>query len=127
MKRIKFFIMITVLLTVVFSCSKNDPLVNNDDVILIPRTFSPDNDGVNDSWFINDQYNLIDSNHFLVRVFNDSSQVKVFESTKKNFIWYGTYQGVAQPMGNYSFYIDYKTWNEIEHIRTGTLYLYIKP
>ena len=89
--------MITVLLTVVFSCSKNDPLVNNDDVILIPRTFSPDNDGVNDSWFINDQYNLIDSNHFLVRVFNDSSQVKVFESTNKPFFAVSPTYNSSQP------------------------------
>ena len=126
MKTIKFFIMLTALLTVAFSCSKTDPLVSNDELILIPRSFSPDGDTINDTWFITDQDNLIDSSHFLVRVFNDSSQVKVFESTKKNFIWDGTYNGVPQPVGYYSFYFDYKTWNEDEHIRTGALWLYRK-
>ena len=126
MKRIKSFIFIAVLITVIFSCSKKDPLVSNDDLIIIPTSFTPDGDGINDVWYIKDSLNLIDGSHFLVRIFNDTS-LKVFESTKKNFFWDGTYNGLPVPIGYYSYYIDYKTWNDLEHIRTGSIWLFRKP
>ena len=126
MKRIKIFMLITMLLAIIYSCSKNDPLVNNDNLIIIPSSFSP-GDTINQTWFITDLDNLIDSTKFVVRVFSDSSHVKVFESTKKNFIWDGTYNGVPQPTGQYLYYFDYTTWNDLEHIRSGTVWLNRKP
>lgn len=126
MKRLKQIIILTALFAVAISCSKKDPLVSNDDLIIIPGAFSPDGDGVEDTWYIKDSLNLIDKSHFLIRIF-DETHVKVFESTKKDFIWDGTYNTTPQPVGYYSFYIDYKTWNDIQHIRTGSVYLYRKP
>ncbi len=126
MKKIKYIIILIALFAVAISCSKKDPLVSNDDLIIIPGSFSPDGDGVSDTWFIKDSLNLIDKNHFLVRIF-DSIHTKVFESTNKEFFWDGTYNSLPQPIGYYSFYVDYKTWNDIEHIRTGSIWLYRKP
>ena len=118
--------LITALLAVVFSCSKNDTSTNNNNLIIIPSSFYP-GDTINNTWFITDSYNLIDSTKFLVRVFNDSSHVKVFESTKKNFIWDGTFNGVPQPTGEYLYSLDYTTWTDVETITTGSLWLYRKP
>ena len=126
MKKITTIILITVLLTSIFSCSKKDEQ-SDDGNIVIPSTFTPDGDGVNDTWFITDEKNLIDPAHFLVRIFDDSTHVKIFESTKKNFFWDGTYMGIPQRIGYYSYYIDYKTWNDQEHLRTGSIWLYRKP
>jgi len=73
--------------------------------IVIPNTFTPNGDGVNDTWNIK----YLDSYvNCLVDIFNRYGQ-KVFSSTGYGTPWDGTYKGARLPVGIYYYVIDLKT------------------
>ncbi|MFN8243188.1 MAG: PKD domain-containing protein [Ferruginibacter sp.] len=69
---------------------------------VIPNTFTPNNDGINDTWRI-DYLNTYPDNH--VQVFTRSGQL-VFESRGYNKPWDGTLKGKPLPLDTYYYIIE---------------------
>ena len=69
--------------------------------ILVPNAFSPNNDGINDTWAIEniDQYP-----NTQVSIFNRFGQF-IFESTGYGSNWDGTFNGLPVPIGTYYWII----------------------
>ena len=90
-----------------------------DCAIIIPTAYTPDGDGVNDTWEIIDLDNVYPKN--IVTIFNRWGNV-VYQSEEGNYSakpWDGTYRDEALPVASYYFVIDF---NEKEvKPRTGTV------
>lgn len=81
--------------------------------LYIPNSFTPNNDGMNDSFGIAGEavkdFNMV--------IFNRWGQ-KIFESSDANFRWDGTYQGEKVPEGVYGYRVSArgangkKAWKE---------------
>ena len=72
--------------------------------ILVPNAFSPNGDGINDTWIV---ANLSAYPGATVDVFNRYGQL-VFHSENYNKTWDGTFNGKPVPMGTYYYIIDPK-------------------
>ena len=68
----------------------------------IPNTFTPNNDGINDTWRI-DYLNTYPNNR--VQVFTRAGQM-IFESHGYNKPWDGTYKGKPMPLDTYYYIIE---------------------
>ena len=68
----------------------------------VPNTFTPNNDGINDSWVID---HLADYPNVRVQVFNRYGQL-VFESKGYTKPWDGTMNGKSLPFGTYYYVIE---------------------
>lgn len=69
---------------------------------IIPNTFTPNNDGINDTWRI-EYLNTYPNNR--VQVFSRTGQL-VFESNGYNTPWDGTYKGKPLPVDTYYYIIE---------------------
>lgn len=69
--------------------------------VIIPNTFSPNGDGINDIWAIG---GLEDDAGAVVLVFNRNGQ-EVFRSRGYSMPWEGTYKGQLVPVGAYYYSI----------------------
>ncbi len=99
----KFDILYTLAVTAPGGCTTTDQMyVNVLKIPLIPNTFSPNNDRVNDLWEIQylDEYI---SQH--TRVFTRAGQL-VFESRGAYKAWDGKYKGKELPMDTYYYIIE---------------------
>ena len=85
--------------------SRDDMVVR---VYEIPNAFSPNGDGINDTWAIKSADAFSTS---VVEVYNRYGQV-VFHSKGYSNPWNGTYNGKPVPSGTYYFVIDLKSGNE---------------
>jgi gliding motility-associated-like protein len=72
--------------------------------ISVPNAFSPNGDGINDTWVIT---NLSVYPGATVDVFNRYGQA-VFHSENSSKAWDGTYNGKPLPVGTYYYIIDLK-------------------
>ena len=72
--------------------------------LIIPNTFTPNNDGVNDYWDIKEINTYPDN---LVTVYNRYGR-EVFQSTGYPKPWDGTYNNERLPVGTYYYIIDLK-------------------
>jgi len=72
--------------------------------LIIPNTFTPNGDGINDTWNIKD---LDYYANCTVQVFTRYGQ-SVFSSIGYGIPWDGTYKGVKLPTGTYYYVIDLK-------------------
>jgi gliding motility-associated-like protein len=72
--------------------------------IIIPNTFSPNNDGINDYWNIDALVTYPGSS---ILIFNRYGQ-QVYQSTGYARPWDGTYNGSPLPQGTYYYIIDLK-------------------
>jgi large repetitive protein len=77
--------------------------------VIIPNTFTPNNDGINDLWNIQ---GLIAYQKATVDVFDRYGQ-KVFHSLGYPKAWDGTYGGKIVPTGTYYYIIDTKFNNQV--------------
>ncbi len=68
----------------------------------VPNAFSPNGDGINDTWRIKNLESYPGSS---VKVYNRYGQI-VFQSTGYSVDWDGTYQGKALPVGTYYYIIN---------------------
>jgi gliding motility-associated-like protein len=75
----------------------------------IPNTFTPNNDGYNDKWEIE---NLASYPNALVEVYNTAGQV-VFKSTGFYTPWDGTRNGMKLPVGTY-YYVIHTRFNNVK-------------
>ncbi len=73
-------------------------LVNKETNFFIPTAFSPNGDGFNDTYTI--QQRLL--NRFLFQIFDRFGNM-IFESFDPTFIWDGTYNGTTVPEGVYLY------------------------
>ncbi len=78
------------------------------DKIIIPNAFSPNGDGINDTWFIDPLDLFTDA---VLEVFDRSGQV-VFKNQGAYKPWNGTRNGIALPTGTYYYILDLKIKNE---------------
>lgn len=69
--------------------------------IYVPTVFSPNGDGRNDKLFVN----LVSAQLKVFRVFNRYGK-KVFETSNSGTGWDGTFNGVAQPLDTYAWYVE---------------------
>ncbi len=72
------------------------------DCITIPNAFTPNGDGINDTWIID---NIEMFPQATINVFNRWGQ-KVFEARGNSEPWDGTYDGKFLPTGSYVYVID---------------------
>jgi gliding motility-associated-like protein len=99
----KLDIVYTLAVTGIGGCTRTDDMfVDVLKIPLIPNTFSPNNDRINDYWEIQylDEYT---DNH--LRVFTRAGQI-VFESRGIYKAWDGTYKGKALPMDTYYYILE---------------------
>ena len=68
----------------------------------VPNTFTPNGDGINDTWLIE---NLALYPTHRIQVFNRYGQA-VYESKDDTQAWNGTYKGKEQPAGTYYYVIE---------------------
>ncbi len=73
--------------------------------ISIPNAFSPNNDGINDTWKIDKLNTYTDAD---VKIFNRYGQL-VYHSRGYPKEWDGRYNGAPLPVGTYYYTIDLKT------------------
>jgi gliding motility-associated-like protein len=69
----------------------------------IPNAFSPNNDGINDKFFVNLECDITD---FTFRIFNRWGEL-VYFSEDENGFWDGKYNGIEQPIDGYLYQIEY--------------------
>jgi gliding motility-associated-like protein len=69
---------------------------------IVPNTFTPNGDGVNDKWLIE---NISLYPNTRVEVFNRYGQI-LYDSKHYSGDWDGTYKGKALPSGTYYYIID---------------------
>ena len=72
--------------------------------IYVPTGFSPNNNGLNDTWHID---GLFAAPNARVLVYNRWGKI-VFETSGNNEHWNGTYKGQPLPPGAYTYMIDLK-------------------
>ncbi|QEC69901.1 T9SS type B sorting domain-containing protein [Panacibacter ginsenosidivorans] len=98
-------------ITYTLTVKSADNCISKDDVFikvlktpLIPNAFSPNGDGINDTWIINylDSYPGV-----TVQVYNRYGQV-VYRSVGYSKAWDGTFNGTPLPVGTYYYIIDRK-------------------
>ena len=82
----------------------DDVLVKVFKKVVVPNSFSPNSDGINDTWNIRE---LSTYNSSVTTVFNRYGQ-KVFEAYGYPKMWDGTFNGKPVPTGTYYYVIDLK-------------------
>ena len=85
------------------------------DKVLVPNAFSPNGDGINDTWIIEPLEFFIES---VTSVYNRYGQL-IFSSKGYPKPWDGTRNGVPVPVGTYYYVIDLKT--NKEPLLTGSI------
>ena len=80
--------------------------VNQDAIIFAPNSFTPDGDGLNDSWYPTISTG-IDEDFFSVQIYNRWGEL-IFEATDFISSWDGTYKGMQAPIGTYTYRIGFK-------------------
>lgn len=81
--------------------------------LIIPNTFTPNGDGINDTWNI---INLIDFQNATVDIYNRYG-ISIYHSKGYVKPWDGTYNGKSLPAGTYYYLIDPK--DKMHSIRSG--------
>jgi gliding motility-associated-like protein len=72
--------------------------------IKVKNAFTPNNDGVNDTWMVYDQFDCL--KNVRVQVFNRYGS-RVFESQNYRNDWRGTYGGSTLPDATYYYVVDF--------------------
>tara|TARA_B100001758_G_scaffold247879_1_gene268060 strand:- start:45916 stop:49803 length:3888 start_codon:yes stop_codon:yes gene_type:complete len=94
-----------------FGCINKDSIFINiknvfcdDKNIKIPTAFSPNGDGVNDKYFINDKDQVI--TEFKLEIFNRLGQKVYVSENITNSSWDGSFRGEALPPQVFDFYLE---------------------
>lgn len=93
----------------------------NDKNIKIPTAFSPNNDGVNDKYFINDIDGIIID--FKLEIFNRLGQKVYFCNDQKTNEWDGTFNNEKLPPQVFDFYLEFSCVGEKTFFHKGNITL----
>lgn len=80
-----------------------EPEVN----IWLPNSFSPDNDGINDIFYILFSDTTVEIGTFILTINNRMGEV-VFKTNDKYQEWDGFYNGLIQPAGTYTYNLEFE-------------------
>ena len=95
-------------------------VVTGDVLVVIPKAFTPNRDGLNDVLKI--EYGVGVKTFNYIKIFNRWGNI-IFESNNVNASWDGRFNGRDQDMDAYTYLIDYITFKN-EHIsKTGSVIL----
>lgn len=83
------------------SVTEGDFIIKYGNVIFIPNSFTPNNDGINDKFGVS----ITNLGRYHIQVFNRQGSV-VFDSRDALATWDGTYKGSPLPVGTYYYIID---------------------
>ena len=72
--------------------------------IVIPNVFTPNGDAVNSSYYIE---GVAENQNFSIQIFNRYGK-QVFQSSRPDFAWDGTSNGMKLPSGTYFYVIQYQ-------------------
>ena len=89
-------------------------------MVVIPKAFTPNNDGLNDVLKIEYGAGLSQFNY--IKIFNRWGRL-VFESNNINASWDGKVNGRDQDTDAYSYLIDYITYKNERISKTGSVIL----
>jgi gliding motility-associated-like protein len=92
----------------------------NEDGIIVPTAFSPNEDGVNDTYFIMDKDGVVTD--FKLEIFNRLGQ-KVFSTTDINIKWGGSYRGEKLNPQVFDFYLELKCVDDKTLFKKGNITL----
>ena len=92
----------------------------NEDSIIVPTAFSPNEDAVNEYYFIKDVAGVITD--FRLEIFNRLGQ-KVFMTTDKFEKWDGTYRGEKLNPQVFDFYLELKCIGDKQLFKKGNITL----
>ncbi|SMD16873.1 PKD-like domain-containing protein, partial [Pedobacter nyackensis] len=73
-----------------------------------PNAFSPNGDGINDTWSMKEIDNYRGA---IIHIFNRYG-TKLFDANAKDLIWDGTYKGSPLPVGVYYYILDLKEYGK---------------
>ncbi len=105
----------TVLLTDTNGCTAMDQvLVIIEGSLYVPNTFTPNSDGINDTFFAQGR----EIAAFRLMVFNRWGEC-IFETEDLTGRWDGTYMGIASPIDTYVWKVDYTELSGAEHTILG--------
>ena len=95
----------------------NELLFEHPPIIAIPKSFTPNGDGLNDRFLVKGKF--IDS--YEMQIYNRWGEA-LFQTTDMDTGWDGkSNKGKKLPTGNYAYWIRVKDFNGKEHIRTGSV------
>lgn len=80
--------------------------VDQQAVVFAPNSFTPDNDGLNDSWFPTYSPSISEEG-FEVQIFNRWGEL-IFDAVDFSNTWDGTFKGSQCQVGTYTYRISYK-------------------
>ena len=89
-----------------------------EDNIIIPTAFSPNNDQLNDKYLITDKDQIITS--FKIEIFNRLGQ-QVFSTNDKNISWDGKYKGVLLSPQVLDFYLEIECLENKKLFKKGNI------
>jgi len=93
----------------------------NEDSIVVPTAFSPNEDGINEYYFIDDDVARIITD-FRLEIFNRLGQ-KVFSTTDITIKWDGTYRGKKLNPQVFDFYLELKCIGDKQLFKKGNITL----
>lgn len=104
-----------------FSSRSNDVCVVQEARIFIPKAFNPNSDvQENRTWKPSNVFARTDS--YELSVFNRFGE-RIFHTIKTDEGWDGTFKGEAQPVGVYTFFLKYKSYEGLPIEERGSLTL----
>ena len=92
----------------------------NEDGITVPSAFSPNEDGVNDTYFVVDKDGVVTD--FKLEIFNRLGQ-KVFSTTDITIKWAGNYRGEKLNPQVFDFYLELKCVDDKTLFKKGNITL----
>jgi gliding motility-associated-like protein len=102
--------------------TKRTVVSEEDLLIYVPNTFTPNKDGLNDV-FLPQVTEGVDPQDYSLRIFNRWGEL-IFETRNLNQGWDGTYQGKVVKDGSYVWQMEFKKKDDIERvIKTGSVNL----
>jgi gliding motility-associated-like protein len=113
MMRVKLILFLAVLSAGITACSKKESPVPIPNDLYVPTAFTPDGDGVNDSFVVKGA--VLD---FHLEIFSPSNVV-VFVTDDQQSGWNGKYKGDFMPPDHYLWVIDYTNLRNEKHKITG--------
>ena len=88
-------------------------------VVYIPNSFTPNSDGLNDTWRPVGSY--IES--MVISVYNNWGGL-VYKTDDMGFVWDGTVGGLDAPTGVYIYFVEFVTIKGVYNYKVGSLTIY---